>query len=86
MFQAQLFILAPHASQFFALGGGQTVVVTTVVQVGLLGPVADCLRRRLKFVGELLGATTGSDQLDELLPVFRWICGMCSRNRELLSH
>src|SRR3989304_5900443 len=32
------------------------------------------------------GATTGSDQLDELLPVFRWIRGACSRNRELPCH
>jgi len=54
-----------------ALGGGQSVMATTVVQVSLLDPVADRLRGRLELAGKLLGAATGSNELDDLLQVFR---------------
>jgi len=76
--------VAPQTSKPLALGGGQPVVATALVQIRLLEPITDDLRGGLEFPGQFLRTATGSDELHDLLPVFRRVRWTRSRHRGLL--
>ena len=61
--------VSSQTGNFLALGSGEPVVATTLVQIGSLSPVANRHRRGFKLAGELLRAANRSDQLDDLLPI-----------------
>ena len=69
-------LLAPEPVQLLALLGGQAVLATPVIAVGLANPVPDRLRRRL----ELLRVSPHTHHLDEPLLELgrvRWIGRGC---------
>ena len=85
-FKAKLLVLASQTSKLLAFGRGQPVLATALVQISLFEPIPDGLRRGLELAGQFLGAAASSNQLDDLLPVFRRIRWMRSPHRGLLPH
>ena len=52
-FKTKLLVLAKQTGKLLALGGGQPVLATTLVQIGLFDPISDGLRGGLELAGQL---------------------------------
>jgi len=58
--------VTPQTGKFLAFGGRQSVMATTLVQIGLLEPILNGLCRRLELTGQLFRTAAGTNQLQYL--------------------